>query len=73
MEQFRTQNLDEFIERIPFVETREYIMKNIQHLAAYTYLYHPKDPRFRVANNVHTEPNPLLDSNEERWDYDLLY
>lgn len=71
MNQFQTSELDEFIERVPYVETRKYLMKNIHFLAVYTYLYHPNDSRFRVANVVHKTPNPLLNPDKENWDYEI--
>ena len=73
MDTLKANQMDEFIERIPYAETRQYVMKNIHFLAAYSFAYQPKAPHFRVSNAMHTAPHPLLDPEKEVWDYDLLY
>lgn len=65
---FGNLDMDEFIEHVPFVETRNYIKKVIRNYAVYNELYGPKHSKYRWL----TEPVPLKVSERpsprENWD-----
>jgi len=44
IQRFGSEDLDVFVERIPFDETRSYVRRVTQNLARYRYLYGPREP-----------------------------
>jgi hypothetical protein len=61
---FGGEDLDVFVERIPFDETRTYVRRVVQNLARYRYLYGPREVGgvpLRLALRVEQPVDTLVD------------
>jgi soluble lytic murein transglycosylase len=54
--QWPTLELDAFVERIPYDETRTYVRRVVQNLARYRYLYGPRDAGWPLQMPLSAEP-----------------
>ncbi len=52
---FGGEDIDVFVERIPFDETRNYVRRVVQNLARYRYLYGPRDASYPVRLPLRAE------------------
>lgn len=55
IQSFGGEDLDVFVERIPFDETRNYVRRVVQNLARYRYLYGPRDAAYPLRLPLRAE------------------
>lgn len=64
---FGTLEMDEFIEHIPFLETRNYVKKVVSNSYVYSRLYSDKDLSFNLSEPIKMKVNQAFTA-KENWD-----
>ncbi len=65
---FGSLDMDEFVEHIPFVETRDYVKRVVSNLYTYDYLYNGKETPMKWAIAPVSFKGDMLSAYRERWE-----